>query len=121
MQATTSLSLAAWLHLLDQPPPGTRDELLLGGSGHLLLTPAEEDNVTALLRDGVLPRLFEGAQSQPVCVLTGLAPGADLLFTRVVSEWLREAGIAYRTIGLAPLPMPMLLDDWVLVAEASGN
>ncbi|MDB5985917.1 MAG: hypothetical protein JWR16_970 [Nevskia sp.] len=121
MQATTRLSLAAWLHLLDQPPPGARDELLLGGSGHLLLTPTEEDNVTAQLRDGVLPHLFEGAQSRPVCVLTGLAPGADLLFTRVVSEWLREAGIVYRTIGLAPLPMPMLLDDWVLVAEASGN
>lgn len=121
MHAIPDYSLASWLRELDQPSPGARDELLLGGSGHLLLTAAEEQNIAIKLREALLPRLFEGAQSRPVCVLTGLAPGADLLFTRVVSEWLYEAGIAHRTVGLLPLPISVLLDDWVLVAEASEN
>ncbi len=115
-----NLTLATWLEQLDRPLPGGRDELLLGGSGHLLLSAEEEIQVAHQLRDGVLPRLFEGAQSRPVCVLTGLAPGADLLFTRVVSEWLREAGVACRIVGLLPLPTSLLLDDWTSVAQASG-
>jgi class 3 adenylate cyclase len=121
MHAIPDYSLASWLRELDQPSAGARDELLLGGSGHLLLTAAEEQNIAVKLREALLPRLFEGAQSRPVCVLTGLAPGADLLFTRVVSEWLHEAGIAHRTVGLLPLPINVLLEDWVLVAEASEN
>jgi hypothetical protein len=119
--AATTLSptpLGTWLAALDARPSG---ELLLGGSGHLLLSEAEEENVVLQLRQGVLPRLFPADFAGSVCLLTGLAPGSDLLFTRVLSAWLLDAGIPYRIAGLLPLPVPALVADWLTSLRESGE
>ena len=110
--------LSAWLQALDSTPP---QELLLGGTGHLLLSEAEEENVVEQLRQAVLPRLFPQDYAGQVCLLTGLAPGSDLLFTRVLSAWLLEAGIPYRITGLLPLPVPELVEDWLSSLRDSGE
>jgi hypothetical protein len=106
--APPSLPLSGWLNGL-----ATRgDEILLGGTGHLLLNAEEEQNVAAQLREGVLPRLFPHRGHAGVCLLTGLAPGADLLFAQVLSGWLRDNGIPFRIAGLLPVPPEVLLRDW---------
>jgi hypothetical protein len=110
--------LAAWLGAL----AGRRgSELLLGGTGHLLLSPEEEENVMRQLREGVLPRLFPPESYAQVCLLTGLAPGADLLFARVLSGWLLENDIPFRMVGLLPVPPQTLLEDWLDSLREAGN
>ncbi|HZR35561.1 MAG TPA: hypothetical protein VFA75_09315 [Nevskia sp.] len=104
------MPLATWLRVL----AGRGDsELLLGGTGHLLLSPEEEHNVARQLRGGVLPRLFPEGGFAQVCLLTGLAPGADLLLARVLSGWLLERDIPFRMVGLLPVPPENLLEDWL--------
>lgn len=110
--------LAEWLHTL---VGRNRSELLLGGTGHLLLSAEEEENVVQQLREGVLPRLFPPGAYNQVCVLTGLAPGADLLFARVLSGWLLENDIPYRMVGLLPVPPQVLLDDWLDSLREAGE
>src|ERR1700757_4506869 len=108
--AVPCVPLADWL-----PSPAGRggSETLLGGSGHLLLSAGEERNVVRQLREGVLPRLFPDGGFAQVCVLTGLAPGSDLLFARVLSGWLLEQDIPFRMVGLLPVPPQVLLEDWL--------
>ena len=104
-----AVPLADWLRTL----AGRDDsEFLLGGTGHLLLSAEEEENVVMQLRLGVLPRLFPAGGYAQVCLLCGLAPGSDLLFARVLSGWLLEHDIPFRMIGLLPVPPQTLLEDW---------
>lgn len=110
--------LAAWLQAL----PSRQDaELLLGGTGHLLLSAEEEENVVEQLREGVMPLLFPPDAFAQVCLLTGLAPGADLLFARVLSAWLLEHDIPFRMVGLLPVPPQTLLDDWLDSLREAGE
>ena len=114
----TPVPLARWLGTL----AGRGDsELLLGGTGHLQLSAAEEENVVTQLREGVLPRLFPDGDFAQVCLLTGLAPGSDLLFARVLSGWLLEKDIPFRMIGLLPVPPDTLLEDWLDNLREAGE
>jgi hypothetical protein len=116
--ARPCLALSAWLQTL-----GSRNgsEVLLGGTGHLLLSAGEEENVVTQLREGVLPRLFPADRYNQVCLLSGLAPGADLLFARVLSNWLLENDIPLRIVGLLPVPAETLLDDWMDYLREAGE
>lgn len=116
--ARAAVPLARWLGTL----AGRADnEFLLGGTGHLLLSAEEEENVVTQLRHGVLPRLFPGGTFTQVCLLTGLAPGSDLLFARVLSSWLLENDIPFRMIGLLPVPPQTLLEDWLDNLREAGT
>jgi hypothetical protein len=110
--------LAAWLETLAARQSA---ELLLGGTGHLLLSAAEEENVVEQLRQGVMPLLFPPDSFAQVCLLTGLAPGADLLFARVLGGWLLEHDIPFRMIGLLPVPPQTLLEDWLDSLREAGE
>jgi hypothetical protein len=110
--------LGQWLHTLADRG-GT--ELLLGGTGHLLLSADEEENVMEQLREGVMPRLFPPGRFAQVCLLTGLAPGADLLFARVLGAWLLEHDVPFRTVGLLPVPPQILLEDWLDSLREAGE
>lgn len=110
--------LAEWLQAL---AGGQGGELLLGGTGHLLLSADEEQNVVEQLREGVMPRLFPPGCFAQVCLLTGLAPGADLLFARVLGGWLLEHDIPFRMIGLLPVPPQTLLEDWLDSLREAGE
>lgn len=116
--AVPCVPLATWLDGLSGPGGS---EILLGGSGHLLLSAVEEANVVAQLREGVLPRLFPDGSFAQVCVLTGLAPGSDLLFARVLSGWLLERDIPFRMVGLLPVPPDVLLEDWLDSMREAGD
>jgi hypothetical protein len=110
--------LVGWLRTL----AGRGDsEFLLGGTGHLLLSAEEEENVVTQLREGVLPRLFPDGGFAQVCLLTGLAPGSDLLFARVLSGWLLEKDIPFRMVGLLPVPPATLLEDWLDSLRETGE
>ncbi|WP_293372854.1 adenylate/guanylate cyclase domain-containing protein [Nevskia sp.] len=104
------ISLDTWLSSLPLRDDG---HLLIGASGHLRLSPAEQASVTCKLRDEALPALIGRARPRQISLVTGLAPGADLLFKQVISQWLAEAGIAFDTVALLPVPVPVLIDDWV--------
>lgn len=112
------IPLAGWLRALAARQDG---EFLLGATGHLLLSAEEEENVVTQLRQGVLPLLFPAGWSGQVCLLTGLAPGADLLFARVLSAWLLENEIPFRMAGLLPVPPATLLEDWLDSLRAAGE
>ncbi|MBL6749179.1 MAG: adenylate/guanylate cyclase domain-containing protein [Nevskia sp.] len=116
--AAQQLHGAAALDAVLAGPPG---ELQIGVTGHLLLSGAEEHNVVRRLRGEVLPQLLPPGWSRPVCLLTGLAPGSDLLFTRTASAWLGERGIPHRVVGLLPVPLDTLLQDWLDNLRATGE
>ncbi|MBA4285375.1 MAG: hypothetical protein C0434_07560 [Xanthomonadaceae bacterium] len=104
------ISLKTWLTSLPLQDDG---HLLIGATGHLRLSAAERAAVTAKLRNEALPTLVDRASPHRVSLVTGLAPGADLLFKQVSSQWLREIGIPFDTVALLPVPVPVLIDDWV--------
>jgi hypothetical protein len=106
--------LAAWLHSLGADP---RPRVLLGGSGHLDLSPAEEKRVARALEAEALPALAAAASDAEIVVVTGLAPGADLLFAEVACAWLARAGRPYQRVGLLPVPADVL---WTDAAARSG-
>ncbi|MCX7072163.1 MAG: hypothetical protein NTW01_14370 [Gammaproteobacteria bacterium] len=104
------ISLETWLTRLPLQDDG---HLLIGATGHLRLSASERAAVTSRLRHEALPTLIARARPRRVSLVTGLAPGADLLFKQVASQWLREAGLAFDTVALLPVPVPVLIDDWV--------
>lgn len=118
LPARPCVPLSAWLDTLrGRGSP----EVLLGGTGHLLLSAEEEENVVTQLREGLLPRLFPADGYAQVCLLSGLAPGADLLFARVLGSWLLENDIPLRIVGLLPVPPETLLEDWMDSLREAGE
>lgn len=104
------ISLETWLTSL---PPRDDGDLLIGATGHLRLSAEERAAVSEKLRSETLPTLIKRARPSRVTLVTGLAPGADLLFKQVASQWLRDVGIPFDTVALLPVPIPTLIDDWV--------
>ena len=91
--------LTAWLQAL---AADGRPRVLLGASGHLDLSPEEEEHVARQLEESALPALAAAASDAEILVVTGLAPGADLLFAEVACAWLARAGRPYQRVGLLP-------------------
>jgi len=115
-----SVELQDWLRSFRHDGLRRSRPFVIGATGHLLLSPAEQDNVTHHLERGLLPRLISTDGGLKIRVLTGLAPGADLLLTRVVTRWLARRGMAYELIGLLPVPPARLLRDWEEKSVESG-
>ncbi len=103
------LSLAQWLAEL---PGREQGHLLIGATGHLSLTLDERAAASVRLTEDVLPTLMARCQPSRVTLLTGLAPGADLLFKQTASEWLSRAGVPFDTVAALPVPVDVLVDDW---------
>ncbi len=101
-------TLAGWLATLPELASGHR---LVGGAGHLLLDAMERRNVEKRLESDIFPLLF--ASALQVTIATGMAPGADLLFARTAQRWLTRAGIAHTLVAILPIPLDLLLDDWI--------
>jgi hypothetical protein len=117
-KTNTPIPLERWLRELQSP---TEPGFLLGGTGHLILSETEQAEVRKRLMFDILPRIFPGKPERELLVLTGLAPGADHLFSSVALEYLGQRGIAHRVIGLLPLPIDTMLDDWSDKAQALGT
>jgi hypothetical protein len=116
--APPRLSLARWLRRLER---GAQRELVLGVGGHLQLSAAEEANVVAQLHHAVLPRLFPPRFAGSVCLLSGLAPGADWLLAQAIEAWLTKAGIPLRHLALLAVPTDLLLRDWAMSLRENGH
>lgn len=114
------LRLWQWLRLMDEARNGRDAPFLIGGSGHLLLSAAEEDRVTEALSEEVLPEIVRLSRGRRLLLLCGLAPGADLLFQRVAQKWLLARGIVHDAIGLLPVPTAQLTEDWSARANRDG-
>jgi len=85
--------------------------VLLGASGHVDLSAEEEKRVARQLEATALPALAAAASDAEILVVTGLAPGADLLFAEVACAWLARAGRPYQRVGLLPVPAEVLWSD----------
>lgn len=107
--AIRTLSLASWLAEL---PDRASGHLLIGATGHLSLSLDERAAATTRLTEDALPTLIGRSQPRHVTLLTGLAPGADLLFKQAASDWLTRAGVPFDTVAALPVPVEVLVDDW---------
>lgn len=114
MRRLREVSLSDWLSRLPPPDDG---HLLIGSTGHMLLSPAERDASIDRLRDDVLPAAIGLSPPSRVTLVTGMAPGSDLLFKQVAVDWLGRAGIAVNVVALLPVPVDVLLDDWLRKAH----
>lgn len=114
------LKLWQWLRLMDEARKGRDAPFLIGGSGHLLLSAAEEDRVSVALSEEVLPEIVRLSRGRRLLLMCGLAPGADLLFQRAAQKWLQARGIAHDAIGLLPVPTAQLTEDWSARANRDG-
>lgn len=111
------VDLQTWLGTLAEPDPA---HLLLGGTGHVLLSSSERANTRQHLEQRVLPTLLSRPGIRRVSVITGLAPGADLLFKTLAADWLAQHGIEVDTVALLPVPIPALIRDWVQKSQAAS-
>lgn len=109
MSQPRAYTLDEWLAMLPDLSAGHR---LVGGTGHLQLDAVERRNVENRLESDIFPLLFSSARH--VTIVTGAAPGADLLFARTAQRWLTRAGVSHDLAALLPLPLDTLLDDWTL-------
>lgn len=112
------MPLERWLRELQRPSPPT---FLLGGTGHLVLSAEEKNSVQQQLRSEILPQILSSLGDRQLLILTGLAPGADHLFDQTAVAYAREHHLRYRLIGLLPLPVAVMLDDWAGKLEAEGH
>lgn len=110
------VSLVSWLGSL-----ATMDRpcVLLGGAGHLLLSEQEEAQSRQKLESEILPRLASVGTDAQIQILTGLAPGGDLVFSETASAWLKRLGRDYRRVGLFPVPKDVLWADWLARAGSA--
>lgn len=103
-------SLAQWLAALGQSPGPL---VLLGGTGHLVLSVDEQQRVARELEQDVLPMFAHLPDDTEVVLLTGLAPGADLLFAETARTGLARAGRQCHLVGLLAVPVETLWQDWL--------
>lgn len=115
-----TVRLKNWLRRFRRDQGKRARPLALGATGHLLLTRSEEDHVADHLERGLLPRLSGVEGHGRLIILTGLAPGADLLLMRIAERWLTRRGIEHEVVGLLPVPPERLLRDWQQKAVDSG-
>lgn len=102
-------SLAQWLAALGQSPGPV---VLLGGTGHLVLSVDEQQRVARELEQEVLPLFAHLPDETEVVLLTGLAPGADLLFAETARTGLARLGRQCHLVGLLAVPIETLWQDW---------
>lgn len=88
------------------------DEVAIGVTGSLLLTPAQAGWVREQLVETVLPDLQVRLGVRPLRFASGLAPGADLLFVESARDWALAKGVSYRIQSVLPVPAETLLADW---------
>jgi hypothetical protein len=100
-------TLAGWLDARGLPEP-----VLIGATGHLDLTAAEEARLARRLRDALLPDIAGRCGDAPIVVMTGVAPGADLVVAETAAAWLAQRGHRAQRLGLLPVPPEVLWEDW---------
>lgn len=105
-----NLPLIPWL---DSLASGSRSRVLVGATGHLILSAEEEAKAAIELDLRALPELSLADPQAEILTLTGLAPGADLLFSEVAAAWLAREGRLAQRIGLLPVPIEVLWSDWL--------
>lgn len=108
------ISLETWLRQRSEYT------LVLGASGHLLLSEAESAAAAAQLTQRVLPEIAARHRGSSVLLATGAAPGADQVFSLTAQRWFERAGIRCASVALLPVPAAWLLRDWALRAAAAG-
>ena len=116
--APLTRSLREWLTRASRSG-ASAPRLRVGACGHLLLSRTEIHSVRAQLIDSVLPEL--AASKARLSLFVGLAPGADLLFLQTAADWLRARDIDFEMTALLPVPVPQLLNDWVLLEKVETH
>lgn len=115
------IDLAGWLQQLKNRSARERNaQLIIGASGHLLLTEKEAAHAAAHLRSRVLPDLIRDEAPEEVILVTGAAPGADQIFMRTAQTWLDEVRVPWRSVALLPVPVEQLYEDWLARTVRSG-
>lgn len=94
---------------------------LLGGTGHLILSTTEKKLVEQRLASEILPQVMSVIGHRTLHILTGLAPGSDHLFSHTTVAYARAQKIPHRLVGLLPLPIAVMLDDWAERMQTEGQ
>lgn len=116
---TADPTFLGWLANLrkEQGHPASR-RLVLGVTGHLILSDEEEARATAHLIGHVLPGVIrQRLPGDKFTVISGAAPGSDQVFVRAAVPWLRNIGMDVRVVALLPVPLNWLHEDWLIRAE----
>lgn len=85
-----------------------------------MLSADEEGTASAVLTEEVLPEILRLSRGRRLVLMCGLAPGADLLFLRVAGRWLESRRIPFAQVGVLPVPVRMLEQDWSHRANLEG-
>lgn len=112
------MPLERWLRESHSAAPAT---FMLGGTGHLILSTQEQAHVKHRLETEILPQVMLLAGDRTLHILTGLAPGADHLFSLTAANFARTRNKPYQVVGLLPLPIAVMLDDWAERMSTSGH
>lgn len=111
------MPLERWLRELKSSVPPV---FVLSGTGHLILSAEEKRLVRDRLSAEILPSVLASLGKRTLLLVTGLAPGADHLFSHTAVAYAREHQIRHRLIGLLPLPIAVMLDDWAEKMRSEG-
>lgn len=109
-----TLALRDWLQQL---AANTHACVLIGATGHLELSPAEEDEARRQLEPALPQLLSQATADAEIFLLDGLAPGADLLIAEMAAAQLAGMHRRVRRIGLLPVPPEVLWGDWLMRAS----
>jgi len=104
-----TLGLAEWL---DAQACAPGPMAVLGITGHLDLSAAEQTQIERALADALAPLAALPAHVE-IVLLTGLAPGTDLVLAEAVTAWMSRHGRLGRHVGLLPVPVEVLWNDWL--------
>lgn len=118
--AKPASALARWLGSLCHSAQQHDGPLLIGGTGHILLSAEEEISTDVQLTQRVLPQIYPQIGQRPVLLLSGAAPGADIAFTRTARRWLTERGVHCEVVAVLPVSVSWLVEDWITRAQAEG-
>jgi len=76
----------------------------LAATGNIYLGKQEYDASKKILKDKILPKLFNGNERLEICVLSAMAPGADMLIAHTIIEFAKERKLKCNLV--VPLPVP---------------
>ena len=89
----------------------TRRRLTLAATGNIYLNKRESDAAKNILLEKTLPKLCDCEESIEVCLVSSLAPGADMLITEAVLEYTNKNNLAFNLIVPLPIPEQDMLAD----------
>ena len=113
MRAFDRSQIKAAARLLARQGAATvRREFRVGLLGHNYVSERDREAIVSTLRQE-LTSLFAAHRDDFISIFTPLAPGADLMLTEAVTEWLTREAIAHRIVVVRTVPPEVVLEEFL--------